>query len=205
MDFTETPKNKDAFPIITHITELYSGDDDRFEMEHMPRFEEITKRFLKIYGHKPHYYSRAPGKVNLSGDDIMCDDYIMLRVATEQDNIIAFSITEEDSLEIHHTMPTVHPPQKLSNDPNQKFSEEKIYTNLILAGYKAALCESNLTSYKGLKMVVAGNIPIGSGLGSSTSLIFCATMMALQANNLFKTTERKACLKKINKYEVMLS
>jgi Galactokinase len=201
----KTVWESDFFGVATHITDIYFGDDDKFENEHMPRFEEITKRFTKIYGAKPSYFARAPGKVNLMGDYLIQNGYSVVRTCLEQDTILAFSLSDEPYIEINHILPTLYPPEKLSNDPTQKFKEDSHYINCILAGYKAALSDQNLDKLKGLKVLVTSNLSIDAGLGSSTSLIICSSLMTLFANNLLYKVRKGRLLESVLKYEKMIA
>ena len=205
MEERSNVSNSEYFEVATHITDLYSGDDEKFENEHMPRFEEITKRYRKFYGFKPSFFSRAPGKINLMGDYLLQNGYSMMSAALEQDNIIAFSTTDDPFIEINHILPSIYPPEKLSNDPTQKFKEENHYINYFLAGYKAALTDLNLEKLPGIKLLITGNLPFGAGLGSSTSLIVSAALMTLFVNNLLTKIKKNKLIESIVKYEKMLS
>ena len=194
-------QTSDTFSIVTHITEIYNCTPEILENFHMPRYQELVTRFEKIYGLKPKYISRAPGRVNLIGEHIDYSGYGVLPMALEQDTLIAFLPIKTKEIEINHVLPTLYPPTILNTDPYQKLREEKDYVNYFLAGYKAGLTDSGLTEYTGIKLLIAGNLPTQAGLSSSASFIVAVGIMALTANNLLGKTNKTTFIEKCIKYE----
>lgn len=58
--------------------------------KHKPRYENLSRRFKDLYGVKPEFYCRAPGRVNIIGEHIDYCGYSVLPAALEQDFIIAY-------------------------------------------------------------------------------------------------------------------
>lgn len=198
----QATKTQEGFTAVTHISEIYNCTPELLENVHMPRYQELVGRFEKIYGTKPTFIARAPGRVNLIGEHIDYAGYGVLPMALEQDTIIAFITTDEQVVKINHVMPTLFPPQDLPVDPFQKLKEDdKSYVNYFLAGYKAGLIESGLTEFKGIKLLISGNLPQQSGLSSSASFVVGVGMMAMGANNLLQKANRTKFIENAIKYE----
>ena len=63
------------------------------------RYENLAKKFEKIFDKKPEFFARAPGRVNLIGEHIDYCGYSVLPMAIEHDIVIAASVN--DKSEIH--------------------------------------------------------------------------------------------------------
>ena len=58
--------------------------------------------------------------------------------------------------------------------------------------------------FTGLKVLVEGNVPIASGLSSSSSFCVCSAFLSLHANKLEPWTHRQELIERIIKYERMV-
>lgn len=201
MESQTTPKTQDVIPVSTHISEIYNCTPEVLENVHMPRYQELATRFQKMYGAKPQFIARAPGRVNLIGEHIDYSGYGVLPMALEQDTLIAFLPTKEPEIQINHILPTLYPPTTLSVDPYQKLRDDKSYINYFLAGYKAGLADTNLNEFSGIKLLIAGNLPQQAGLSSSASFIVAVGLMALAANNVVGKTNKTAFIENCIKFE----
>lgn len=197
----QSGKTADTFSLATHITEIYNCTPEILENFHMPRYQDLVVKFESIFGIKPKYISRAPGRVNLIGEHIDYSGYGVLPMALEQDTLIAFAPSDTNEIQINHVLPTLYPPTTLNTDPYQKLRDEKDYVNYFLAGYKAGLIDSGLSEYTGVKLLIDANLPTQAGLSSSASFIVAVGIMALTANNLLQKTNRTAFIEKCIKYE----
>lgn len=194
----------DTFSKAAHLSEIYNCTPEVLETVHMPRYQDLVARFEKIYKIKPQFIARAPGRVNLIGEHIDYSGYGVLPMALEQDTIIALATTNEPEIKINHVLPTLYPSQDLPTDPFQKLKDDKSYVNYFLAGYKAGLIDSGLTEFKGIKLLISGNLPQQAGLSSSASFVVCAGMMAIAANDLVEKTNKKKFIENAIKYERMI-
>ena len=53
------------------------------ESKHKPRYIEIVRRFKELYGVRPQFFCRAPGRVNIIGEHIDYCGYSVLPAALE--------------------------------------------------------------------------------------------------------------------------
>jgi galactokinase len=189
----------------THLEDIYFGSQEHFEDVHMPRYEEITKRFLKIYQEKPVYYARCPGSITLFGDYGYYHGLCSIKSAIENDIIIAFCLTSEDKIILNHALPSLFPTETISSDPNQKFQDDNNLVNYFLVGYKAALADLKYDNYPGCKLLIYGNLPTSSGLSSSYSLSVAAGLTALCLNGLLNKINSETFLENLIKFHRMVS
>jgi len=200
----EAKKLQKYTEISYHLDEIYTEIDGSIESYQMPRYENITLRFEKVYGEKPAYYYRAPGRINLLGEHAVASGYSSIICALEQDTVIAYAPHKENEIIINHTQPSLYPTFTISNDPSQKWKDEVSLINVFLAGYKAVLNGAGLTEFKGMKLLISGDLPISAGLGSSSSLMVASALLALHVNGLQKKTLQTTVLENLVKYEKML-
>ena len=199
------PKQQQKYVEMSyHLDEIYTDFDGSIESYQMPRYESIVHRFEKIYGERPIYFYRAPGRVSLIGEHAVASGYSSIICALEQDIVIAYAPHKANEIVINHTQPSLYPTLTLSNDPAQKWKDEVSLVNVFLAGYKAVLNSAGLTEYKGMKLLISGDLPIAAGLGSSSSLMVASALLALHVNGLQKKLIQSVVLDNLLKYEKML-
>ena len=200
-----TTTNSDApQSLICHITNIYPNNYNSIEDVHIPRYNEISKRFSKLYGKEVQYFVRVPGVINIMGDPIKLYGYTPLSMSLDQDIIFAFSTTDKNQIIIQNSQSALFPTLTISNEIQQKFDEENTYLNLLLAGYKAALQESFVSNPKGLLIFISSNLPTKNGLYSSSSLILAMCFTTLISNNLIKKTYQTSLLENLIKYEKLI-
>lgn len=66
------------------------------------RYRLLTTRFKQLYGVKPTFFCRAPGRVNIIGEHIDYCGYSVLPAALEQDMIMAYVPTDDDKIVINN-------------------------------------------------------------------------------------------------------
>lgn len=119
----------------------------------------------------------------------------MLPFAIEKDCIIAAKITEDDTIEIAH-VEELYPQSKMTNRDFENVKYDHPYLQYFYAGYMAGCREVHegipedlkekvlKRQFKGLKVLVAGNVPIAAGLSSSSSFCVCSALLSAHANGL---------------------
>ncbi len=59
---------------LSDVNSLYSSDN-------RARYERMIEVFVKVYGHKPEFIARAPGRVDIIGGHLDYNDYPVLPIA----------------------------------------------------------------------------------------------------------------------------
>ena len=96
-----------------HLDSLYSSDNSA-------RYKLIVDSFTEIYGGKPEFIARAPGRVNIIGEHIDYEGYGVLPAAIEKDCLIAVGYNDGDQVAINHAHKELYPACKLPVDPEAK-------------------------------------------------------------------------------------
>lgn len=190
--------------LICHLTDIYPNNFNAIEDVHIPRYDEISKRFSKIYGISIQYFIRVPGIINLIGDPVKLYGYTPISFALDQDIVFAFAINDKNTLNITNSQSALYPKITISNEISQKFDEENAYLNLLLAGYKAALQDSFVSVPKGISLFISSNLPTKNGNFSSSALILGMYCTALIANNMINKFYHPNTIENLLKYERML-
>jgi galactokinase len=121
----------------TKIGDLYSSDPSQ-------RYQLILDTFNKLYGEKPEFIARAPGRVNIIGEHIDYEGYGVLPAAIEKDCLIAVRKTQSKEIRINHIHPEVYPSTAIPVDPEAEVHFTNNYVKYFRAGYRAGV--------KGLKV-----------------------------------------------------
>lgn len=181
----------EPIPHKSHLSQIYAKPDGQFE-----RYRKLLTDFAETYG--PEYISpdliiRSPGRVNLIGDHIDYCLFPCLPMAVENDMIIAASVTRDATVEIANTNPSFSRESfKLNVDDREKDivdidATKSDWVNYFKCGLVVA--DDHIKSVPGhvrgagLRVMVDGNVPTGSGLSSSAAFVVCATDLVLLAND----------------------
>lgn len=188
-----------------HLSAIYPNNYNSMEEVHIPRYDEISRRFSAVFGKEVQYFVRVPGVINLLGDPLKLYGFAPLSINLDQDVVFAFSTNDKSQIVVSNSQNAIFPQISISTDVNQKFDEENNYMNLLLAGYKAALYESFVVTPKGLQIFISSNIPTKNGFASSSALILGMCITTLVANNLAKKLYQESMFENLVKYEKMIS
>lgn len=91
-----------SVPVVEQLTDIYQDVNNSIAEKHKPRFENLSRRFVGLYGVKPAFYCRAPGRVNIIGEHIDYCGYSVLPAALEQDFIMAYIPTDDQQIVINN-------------------------------------------------------------------------------------------------------
>eukprot|EP01132_Coremiostelium_polycephalum_P005963 gene5963-7426_t len=181
--------------IVDDINEVYQNNIE--QQQH--RYQELESKFRELFnGDKPSFYFRAPGRVNLIGEHVDYSGYPVLPFALEQDTIVAVSINHEsnDHINIYNYQSEKFTP-KLNINIRKSIDidlSNHHWTNYVLAAWKGVQNSSKNLKLKSLNLLYYGNVPIGSGVSSSSSLVCVSTLAFSYINNLIYTKDELADL-----------
>jgi len=125
----------------------------------------VRRRFAETFGGEPVAVVRAPGRVNLIGEHTDYNDGYVLPVAIDRSILVAATPRDDRQVVIH----------ALDFGENATFSLDDIEHDQAQtwSNYQrgvAYFLEERGITLPGLNAVVAGDIPIGSGLSSSAAV-----------------------------------
>ena len=83
-------------PVVKSLAEIYLDVEGSLKSVHETRYVNLVMRFEGIYGQKPDFFVRAPGRVNIIGEHIDYCGYSVLPAAIEQDFVIAYASSTDD-------------------------------------------------------------------------------------------------------------
>jgi galactokinase len=135
---------------------------------------EIVRTFRERFGVAPAYVFRAPGRVNLIGEHTDYNDGFVMPVAIEFATCAAVGPRSDNTLSVFASnFGEVHEFDlaNLDGPPSRHWSD-------YVRGVAAVLQKRNV-HLKGANLVIAGNVPIGSGLSSSAAFEVAAALVLL--------------------------
>ncbi|RMZ88856.1 hypothetical protein DV736_g3916, partial [Chaetothyriales sp. CBS 134916] len=189
-------------PWVESLGEVYgSGPGSDVPAEYEERFKTLVKSFSELYGKKPDFVSRSPGRVNIIGEHVDYSLYNVLPTAVTNDVIIAVQAAQDDGVErrltISNVNPTKYPTQEYSIPQSGKVivnNEDHKWSNYFLAGVSGSLeflqrKHGSEFIPKSMKVLVHGSVPAGGGLSSSAAFV-CASALAAFAVNGQKVSKQ---------------
>lgn len=181
-------------PVVEQLNQIYQDVNGSLKEIHEKRYYTITKRFEALYGEKPKFFCRAPGRVNIIGEHIDYCGYSVLPAALDQDFIMAYALSDDDSITLNNVDKDSFPKEVLTTDPHQKFRDNAHWLNYFLCGYKAVLAldsqlKGQVAKPKGFKVLIDSLVPPAAGLSSSSAYCVCAAITTLHANGLLNAID----------------
>lgn len=174
-------------PVFSSLEPVYGEGSQAEEAE--LRFNNLKTKFVQVFGHPPHVFARAPGRVNLIGEHIDYEGYSVLPMAIRQDTIVAIRRHHEGETEKVLRIANVDEKYAMCSypaDPDQEINlKDHKWGHYFICGYKgyyeyAKLKGVDIGSPVGLDVLVDGTVPTGSGLSSSAAFV-CASTIAVMA------------------------
>ena len=156
------------------LNRLYSHDNS-------PRYSNLLLQFQKLYGRKPEFIARAPGRVDIIGGHLDYNNYPVLPIALETDCLIAVATSQSENVEVSH-VEEEYPGQILPVDPEAKVEFKGNYLKYFRAGYRAGVKRLDPSKLRGMQVVIGGNVPKAAGLSSSAAFTVCSALSSLHAN-----------------------
>lgn len=148
-------------------------------------------------GHTPDFITRSPGRVNLIGEHIDYSQFNVLPMAIDVDMSLAVKIISSHSKNPSVTLINVDPQfanrkfdlpldgQYITIDPSVSDWSNYFKCGLLVAHTflkQKFPSKFNNTPLCGLEVFCLGNVPVGSGLSSSTAFICSVALAILKAN-----------------------
>ncbi|CAN6614339.1 protein Gal3p [Trichomonascus vanleenenianus] len=166
-----------------------------------PRYRGLLERFAEVYGAEsssPDLIVRSPGRVNIIGDHIDYALFDVLPMAVESDMIMVASLTNELKVEVANTNSGEFPSGEYAiaadGSPVAIDATKSDWINYFKCGHvvgSAFLKSKGLPVTKGIKVLIDGNVPTGSGLSSSAAFVVCSTLVTLLANGYKSITKKQ--------------
>ena len=168
--------------IVHSLDEIYTDTNT-----HLEKYEHIKNEFQNVFKAEPDFYVRAPGRVNLIGEHIDYEGYSVLPVAIAKEIILAVSIptNSQHFMQLANIDNEQFPSRKIPMDPYTLIDKERHdWSQYFQCGYKGAWLltgdeqEENLTGAP-MNVLVSGNIPLASGLSSSSAFVVASTIASI--------------------------
>ncbi|GLP95764.1 galactokinase [Paraferrimonas sedimenticola] len=146
----------------------------------MPTTAQAAKTLFKdTFGEAPSALFQAPGRVNLIGGHTDYNEGLVLPAAINFHTVIAVSPAEDDC---------IHAVSARFNDKLQSWpigTDDSSCSDWFhyLTGVCRSFSQSGLT-FKGMKIAIASNVPINTGLASSAALEIAFAMALNELNQL---------------------
>ncbi|KAJ2455349.1 galactokinase [Coemansia sp. RSA 2336] len=165
-------------PIVNCLDNIYSLNVEA----QSKRYAQLESRFAEIYGAKPDFIARAPGRVNIIGEHVDYCGFPVFPMAIAPDTLIAVRTNNSDCVQIANTS---------SKYPARKFALADLFTidstvhewsNYFKCGYRGLFEHVGRKGGKGFDALLDGTVPAGGGLSSSAAFV-CATELAVQRVN----------------------
>uniref|UniRef100_A0A0N5AA68 Galactokinase n=1 Tax=Syphacia muris TaxID=451379 RepID=A0A0N5AA68_9BILA len=138
--------------------------------------ENLYPIFAKHFSKNPQFIVRCPGRVNLIGEHIDYSGYGVFPMAVSVSTYVLVSWNDSDKIHFINTDPAF--PDSVHNVNDEWIGKPIKWYHYFLCGWKGILEELNLKP-KGFNVLVSGQIPVSSGLSSSSSLVCAAALATL--------------------------
>ena len=126
--------------------------------------EELTAAFQKLYKGQPRIY-RAPGRVNLIGEHTDYNEGFVMPAAINFSTFVAITKRDDQVLKIHSDIFK----EEVEIDLAQDATPGRKYWSDYPLGVAIKLKEAG-HNISGANLLVHGEVPLGSGLGSSAAI-----------------------------------
>ncbi len=195
--------------ITEQLIDIY-GDYPEYIESQIKRYERIARKFGDIYDYDAEVViARAPARVNLVGMHIDHRGGSVNPIASKEIIVIA-SPRDDDRITMHNVNPTRFPPRsfviseelppkkiqdwtawtQIQSDTKKRQGTSGDWSNYAKAAvlYLQEIHRDNDGSYgrklSGMNILVDGNIPIASGLASSSALVVSIAEAVVALNGL---------------------
>ena len=207
----EQPSQHTSGAVLPLEEELrgYFGDNPDLLAERRDAYQELYRQHVDCYGHRADVFLvRAPARVNLKGMHIDHRGGHMNYVAIDREITLAVSPRSDDQVMMRDSREDTFGPRSLTISealpPDQRGDWQSYietadivrgdWSNYIRAGVLKLQDRFPDRDLVGMDLLVDGNIPMASGLSSSSAMVVATVEACLQVNGLALSREEKALL-----------
>ena len=122
----------------------------------------------------------APGRVNLIGEHTDYNGLPVLPIAIDRDVRVAFRVTDEAAVRLDSPSARFAPFEFRLDRPIEA-ADQGDWSNYVRAAARGLL-EYGVRLERGVEGTVTGDVPIASGLSSSSALVVASALALLKAN-----------------------
>ncbi|OJJ51492.1 hypothetical protein ASPZODRAFT_148761 [Penicilliopsis zonata CBS 506.65] len=186
-------------PQTESIAEVYATDEastTSVSPEIQARWKGLVTGFAKLYGQRPDFVARSPGRVNIIGEHIDYNLYDVLPTAVSVDVIVAVKVIPPHGLDATVKIANVNPdkfPSREFTVPRDADIEidptKHEWINYFKAGLLGAVkylrkkTADNLFAPASMEILIDGNVPPGGGISSSAAFVCASALAVMKANN----------------------
>lgn len=127
--------------------------------------EKVNAEFEKRFGQHPEFHSQAPGRINILGEHTDYTGGVSLPAAVDRWTVAAWRRTNDDKLKIYSC--------NIDEEWHTTWSELESSIDADWKKYVAGcmvLFKDSISKFRGLELVLLGNVPLGKGMSSSASV-----------------------------------
>lgn len=182
--------------IISEIKTIYQCDDAEAE-KYSRLYLELCNSFkLRFPENSEINIVRAPGRVNLIGEHTDYNSLPVLPIAIEKNIICLFSQNNDSTIRLYNHDTNLEYREFDINRDKQPYQQGD-WGNYV----KAGIFWHETENKKGFNALFYGNIPVASGLSSSSALVVASALSFLETNKInFDKKELAEHLAKAEKY-----
>ncbi len=153
----------------------------------MPTPSTAYAAFEEIFGSPPTHLARAPGRVNLIGEHIDYNDLPVLPMALQKEVRVVLRPRDDERVVLHNTN-SEFPPIEFDIEPAIPPDEAGHWANYAKA--PANELARRFAIWRGFDGVVDSDVPVASGLSSSSALVIAVGLALAHINEV--STEVRA-------------
>ena len=177
-------------PVVKDVDDIYPQEDLPLQNK---RFNKLLDHFHDLYGKRPQFVARSPGRVNIIGEHIDYSLYEVLPMAIAADVLVAVSAVSRGESGGQISVENLNP-EKFKSATFDVPTDGKIdidastlqWTNYFKAGFRGAVELLQRGDPKfvpcGMQVLIDGTVPAGGGLSSSAAFVCASALAVLRAN-----------------------
>ncbi|KAK3353207.1 ribosomal protein S5 domain 2-type protein [Lasiosphaeria hispida] len=181
-----------SVPIARALSDIYTDDAVASQAK---RWTNLVDKFQSIYGHRPEFVSRSPGRVNIIGEHIDYSLYSVLPMAITADALLAVSTDlssvkgDTFKIQIANVQETRFPAHEFDTPYDAVEIDATVHewTNYFKSGLRGALellRKKHGANFKpkNMQILMDGTVPAGGGLSSSAAFVSASALAVMAAN-----------------------